>query len=52
MATLITQSIDVTKITKSKLREGKYLDITTIRSIGCDFFLMVTLSGSETISAI
>ena len=29
MATLITQSIDVTKITKSKLREGKYLDITT-----------------------
>ena len=29
MATLITQSIDVTKITKSKLRDGKYLDITT-----------------------
>ena len=29
MASIITQSIDVTKITKSKLRDGKYLDITT-----------------------
>lgn len=29
MAGLIAQSIDVTKITKSKLRDGKYLDIVT-----------------------
>jgi hypothetical protein len=28
MSTLISLSIDVTKITKSKLKDGKYLDVT------------------------
>ena len=28
MSTLISLSIDVTKITKSKIKDGKYLDVT------------------------
>ena len=28
MATLVSASLDVTKITKQKLKDGKYLDIT------------------------